>query len=394
MFGGVAAVYFAFGLVVGSMAPLVSTIRADLGISRSAMGLALSAWAFIYIFSAPPAGRMVDRLGLRWSITVGTVILFASALLRAGAQGIGTLWLAIALFGVGGPLISVGAPKVMGVWFGDPDERRFAIGAYTAAPALGGFTALSTTNPVLVPWLGGWRQALLFHSGVMAVALVIWWVIAARAPDSPNPEMGLPSKMLDSWKHLLGSSGVRLAMALGIGIFVVNHSLSSWLPNILEEDGGFSKSAASGWVAASVLVSVAAALGIPRLATPERRVKVMVTVFAVMALGIVLVAISPGTLGPVGVLVLAVRASAVPLIIVVLMEADRVTAQNSGEANGLWFSFVEIGGVAGPLIAGALGDSSLGFQASLLLFAAICVALVALSWFQRGLLAHEAVPAQ
>ena len=43
VFGGVAGVYFGFGVVAASLAPVVAEVRADLGLSRSAMGLALGA---------------------------------------------------------------------------------------------------------------------------------------------------------------------------------------------------------------------------------------------------------------------------------------------------------------------------------------------------------------
>ena len=60
LFAGVYAVYFAFGVVALSIPPLVGEVRADLGLSRVAMGLALGAWQLVYLGSAPPAGRLVE----------------------------------------------------------------------------------------------------------------------------------------------------------------------------------------------------------------------------------------------------------------------------------------------------------------------------------------------
>ena len=112
-----AGVYFAFGVMVASIPPMVTVVRDDLGISRAAMGLALGAWALIYIVTAPPAGRIIDRIGLRWSITLGVGFIAASGFARAAAQGLGTFWLAIAIFGIGGPLVSASAPKLVATWF-------------------------------------------------------------------------------------------------------------------------------------------------------------------------------------------------------------------------------------------------------------------------------------
>ena len=92
LFAGVYAVYFAFGVVALSIPPLVGEVRADLGLSRSGMGLALGAWQLVYLGSAPPAGRLVDRLGVRRAIAIGAVVVIASGLLRAAAGNLLALW--------------------------------------------------------------------------------------------------------------------------------------------------------------------------------------------------------------------------------------------------------------------------------------------------------------
>ena len=66
-----------------------------------------------------------------------------------------------------------------------------------------------------------------------------------------------------------------------------------------------------------------------------------------------------------------VRGALVPLAIVTLLAADRVSVTNTGIANGLWFSIAEIGGVSGPLVTGALADTDAGYEAALLTIAAI-----------------------
>ncbi|HCV33445.1 MAG TPA: MFS transporter, partial [Acidimicrobiaceae bacterium] len=114
------------------------------------MGLALGAWQLVYIVSAPVGGRLTDRLGIHWSLLLGATIVAASGFARAAADGLGTFWLAIAIFGIGGPLISAGAPKAVGLWFGDNRERRLAVGLYTTMPALGGTLTLVLSNSVLM----------------------------------------------------------------------------------------------------------------------------------------------------------------------------------------------------------------------------------------------------
>ena len=70
----------------------------------------------------------------------------ASALLRSQAQDYTMLLIAVALFGLGGPLISIGAPKIS-LWFEGP-QKGLAMGLYVTGPALGSIAALSLTNSV------------------------------------------------------------------------------------------------------------------------------------------------------------------------------------------------------------------------------------------------------
>jgi len=93
-----------------SMAPLVTPISKDLEISNSTMGLILGAWPLTYIVAALPAGILLDRFGARSMLFLAAFIIAMSALARSLATTPEQMLLAVAMFGFGGPLISVGAP--------------------------------------------------------------------------------------------------------------------------------------------------------------------------------------------------------------------------------------------------------------------------------------------
>ena len=130
---GVCGVYFSFGLTLGVMAPLVDEISNDLALSRSTMGSILGAWALIYIFTAVPAGAAVDRLGLRRSLIIGGLTITASLVLRSIADSAFGLFGAVAVFGIGGPLVSIATPKLVASLF-DEDARRLPTGLAVASP--------------------------------------------------------------------------------------------------------------------------------------------------------------------------------------------------------------------------------------------------------------------
>ena len=75
------------------------------------MGRVLGARLLVYIAIASQCGAMIDRLGLRRSLLIASVVVGISCMMRGFAQGQLTLLLAVAFFRLGGPLISVRAPK-------------------------------------------------------------------------------------------------------------------------------------------------------------------------------------------------------------------------------------------------------------------------------------------
>ena len=138
---GVWGVYFSFGVIIASMAPLIGAIRADIAVDNAAMGLILGAWPITYILCAIPCGMMLDRLGARRMLAISTLIMAASAALRAFADTPFELFLAVALFGAGGPMISVGAPVVIAKLY-TGKARATAMGLYVTGPYLGGLEVI------------------------------------------------------------------------------------------------------------------------------------------------------------------------------------------------------------------------------------------------------------
>ena len=83
IFSGVFGVYLGFGMVAMSLAPLVGEIRSDLNLTRGEIGIALGTWQFIYILTSPIAGRVIDRLGVGYSMTIGASLVFISGISRS-----------------------------------------------------------------------------------------------------------------------------------------------------------------------------------------------------------------------------------------------------------------------------------------------------------------------
>ena len=103
--------YFSFGVVIRAPSPLVTPILHDLHMTYGQMGFVLGSWQMTYIVFAIFAGVIMDRWGIRRSIFFGALVIALSALLRSASTGFTSLLFFVALFGIGGPMISIGCPE-------------------------------------------------------------------------------------------------------------------------------------------------------------------------------------------------------------------------------------------------------------------------------------------
>jgi CP family cyanate transporter-like MFS transporter len=369
-------VYFAFGVMISAIPPMVTEVRGDLGISRGQLGVALAAWPLLYIVMSPMCGSAVDRFGTRLCITIGSATVAVAGLVQALSGGLVTLSIGVALIGVGGPLISVSAPAHVGRWFTVESERNLALGLYTAAPALGTIATLLWTHALLLPILGGWRAVILAETVLCVVVTLIWVQVSSRVGAEIYTATRGVTRARGVTKKLLRIRGVWFAIVLGMGAFFVNQALASWLPNILEEDGGLTPRAASNLVAVSAVVGIGARIALPG-SVPTARVRGLVAaVMLSMAISMLAIAYGPPPVDVAATIALGLRSALSPLIILILMASDGVTTANLGAAYGIWFSLVEIGGSAGPIFVGVVGDSVLGFDVALAALSVVMLAMV------------------
>ncbi len=379
MLAGVWAIYMSFGLTAATIAPLVQPISRDLSLDLSDMGGIMGAWPLVYIAAAIPASAFIDRYGLRKSLLVAAGIIALSAALRALATGPVSLFLAVAVFGIGGPLVSVGAPKLISTWFAGK-ERGTAMGIYMTGPAIGSIAALTLTNSVLMPMFDGrWRLVALLYACVAVLAGCVWFAIA-RADASKQAERDARAQPVEGklavYTRLVRLPSVRLILLLSIGIFFFNHGLNNWLPEILHA-GGMTLSQAGFWSAVPTAVGVIGALLIPRYATPDRRSRVLCTLFVVAGIATLALQYTAPWLVASGLVAQGIARSAMmPIAVLLLMEVEEVGAKHMGAAGGLFFTSAEIGGVLGPLTIGIVAERTGGFTIPLSVMFVDCVLLL------------------
>ena len=372
LLAGVWGMYAAFGLIVASLAPVLTPLSEDLGLSKSSLGAILGTWPAVFIFASVPAGWVLDRIGLRWALFAGGVLVCLSGVLRALASGGVTLFVAVGVFGLGAPMISNGAPKLVVSRFSEA-ERAKATGIYLTGPVAGQIIALAAANSVIRPATGGsWRSVPLVLAVLTGAICVLWLMLTARI-DTTTPgraggrtgTAGAEGTARTGVAELTRNPVMRLVLLMALAVFFVNHGLNNWLPKIIE-DGGLSAETAGYLTAASFAAGAAGSLTLPRLGT-RRPLAAPVVLSLCLGATIGLLALVSGlAVTPLLVLVGFLRFGLAGLCLLTLMSVPGVDGRNMGVASGLFFTAGEIGGFSGPFAVGAIGDATGGFGASLL----------------------------
>ena len=372
--------YVCFGIVSRAIFPLVSPILNDLRITYSQMGFILGSWQLTYIMIALVAGSIIDRWGVRKSLFAGVLIIGLSSSLRFFANNFTILLVAVALFGVGGPMISIGGPKTISAWFSGP-IRGTAIGLYTSGNWIGGLLALALTNSLVMPLVGNnWKQAFVVY-GMITFGVGLLWMLFARETESREKSQSMA--IIDVFRNLGNLRDVRIVLAMGLLAFAISHGFSSWLPKILEING---MSGPQAGFAASITIAagIPSILIIPSVVPARYRGQTMALLAILTAVNIILVMKISGISLYIGLAVLGfISAPFMALLLVILMDSPGVETRHMGSAGGMFFCVAEIGGFAGPFFMGILVDLTGTFMAGALFLAGLCIAIAAFTCFLR-----------
>ncbi|MGQ9543106.1 MAG: MFS transporter [Candidatus Bathyarchaeia archaeon] len=376
-------IYFCFGLVCFSLAPLVTPVMGELNLTYTQIGFAAGVWPLIYIAFAYPEGFLIDRLGLRISLFLGLVIIAASSMLRALAFDFLSLFGSIAIFGLGAPMVSVGLPKLVATWF-TGRERGTASGVYFTGVSSGTAFSLGATNTLLLPSLGGWRICFLIYGSVALATSILWLCLGKPAHSKIEEGSGEEHGVWGEIAGLIKYRNVWLIIVMGSTTFIVAHSLNNWLPKILESSS-FQASTAGLLAATFSLFRIVGSLGIPRISYMFRSRKIVISsTLLVIAVSILLLTVGGEWWVGSGIIAVGVGVGALPpLLLTVLMDMPEVGSRRMGAAGGLYFSFGEVGGVLGPTLIGFLRDSTGSFITGLTAIASLVTCMVILSLFMK-----------
>lgn len=360
--------YMSFGLVISTMASLVSPIQKDLSLTYAQMGFILGSWQLTYIVSSIGAGQILDKWGIHKSVFAGALLIAASAGLRYFPEGFGALLPVVALFGLGGPMISIGGPKTISVWF-KGKGRATALSVFMTGSSSGMLLGLTLTNSVVMPLTGdSWRITFLCCGVLVLLVGLLWWFLARDIrSEVTTPNIGF----INVFKTVIRIRNVQLILIAGLLIMVTLHGFSNWLPKLLQSSG-VSPAAAGLTAAAPIIAGIVGVLTLPRVIPARLRGRALAVHALCVAIALSIVSQVSGIPQLIVLIMYGFAASSfLPMLVLILMDGCGIESKYLGSAGGIFFCIAEIGGFTGPLLMGILVDMTGSFSVGLLSLAAL-----------------------
>ncbi|MBM7808898.1 MFS family permease [Geodermatophilus bullaregiensis] len=379
--GVLAVVAFAVALGFGIVAPAIPLFARSFGVGTTAVGLAVSAFAFFRFVSAFGGGALVERLGERVVLATGLAVVAVTT----GLAGLATsfpvfLWLRAA-GGVGSAMFTVAALALL-LRVAPAASRGRAAATYQGGFILGGIVGpaagglLTEVSPRLPFFL---YAASLLVAGV--VALVLLRPSAIERAAGPAGVPGDPGSGPVPLRSALRSRAYVAALVTNLGVgWVLFGVRNSLVPIYVIEELGRSAAWAGAGLLAGSAAQALALLRSGRLADTWGRRPSLVLGTATGTAALALLALPPAT----GVFLLSMATYGLAAALLASVPAalvGDVSPVRGGRVVAVFQMSADLGAVAGPLVAGWLTDVAsyqVAFAASTAVVAAGLAAALAL----------------
>ena len=346
------AISFTVALGFGIVAPDIPAFARHFGVSTAAAASVISAFAFMRIVGALPAGRLADRFGQPAVMAAGIAIVavssivagfsgsFTELIILRGAGGLGS-----AMFGVSGQtLLLVSVPSA---------QRGRASGLFA-----GGFLIGGISGPAVGGIIAAWseRAPFIIYGGMLIVPAVIAGTVLRNGSRQRAESTGRPRRAFAEIASALRDRAYRAAafanLADGFGTIGVRSAIIPlFVRDILHRSAIWT---GVGFLLVAV-INAATLLPAGRLADRFGRRPVIVSGCLLAAAGMVLLALVPGVGGYLAGLAILGLGSGLLDVGPAAMLGDILKGQG-GTVVATYQMAGDVGAVTGPVTAGYLVD--------------------------------------
>jgi MFS transporter, CP family, cyanate transporter len=357
---------------ITALAPVLSDIELDEGLSAAAAGMLTSMPLLVFVLLSTSAPRFGRRLGYGRAILAALFILLIGTGVRL-LPGTSALFAGMAVVGVAITIGNVLLPAYIKQRYAAHAGRLSAV--YTASLFLGPAFAAAGTLP-LMNLLGSWRLAIASW-GVLALIAIPFWRPHAIAPDAaalaqPDKPQGsaLASRSERIWSDPLAWAVTAYFAVLSMMFYTV----SAWLPTMLIS-AGKEATTAGAMLSLVNIVAIPCTLAVT-LAVHRFRGQVWATTAGafLIAMGLIGIYASPGSGLVIWIAILGagfgVEAGVGFSLPILRTRTAAQTAALAGMAQTAGYAFSALG----PVGAGAIHDFMDSWQPILQILIALIVA--------------------
>lgn len=148
-------------------------IENDFHLNATEMGVLLSAYLWTYVLLQIPVGALLDKIGVKWLMRVGTLLWSVASFMTAIVSGLGLVFVARLILGIGEAPAFPGSSKATGYWF-PTRERGLATSSFDAAAKFSNVIGLPLV--ALVVTLYGWQAGFVLTGVLSLLYFIVFWI--------------------------------------------------------------------------------------------------------------------------------------------------------------------------------------------------------------------------
>jgi CP family cyanate transporter-like MFS transporter len=341
---------------IASVPPLADAIAADLRLSATALGVLTTLPVLCMGLFAPAGAIAARRFGTDRVLAASVALIAVGTALRVFSSLI-PLYCATALAGVGIAVVGALLPPLVRARF--PDRVGPVTGLYTAGLIGGALLAASLT--AVLPYR--WSVSLSLWSLPASVALAAWLFLVPPVPFVRRPAAPAPWRSSRAWYATIFMGGQSL----------LYYAALAWLAARYTAIGDSQAHAGLllGLFSGTQLVS---SLGMPLLAHRFGDLRPWIVLsLTLTGVCLALVAFAPNPLGWLWVSILGLGVGGQFALALTVLSGLGGTAAESAAATGMALFVGYLLAAAGPVLAGALRDSTGGYTVPFAALAAFSV---------------------